>query len=556
MTRIGKETQNQIFYVGSKFLGRNIFVVTNKNAPSTEKLLFFDNCSLTFDMFGAYGTLKEYEMSFYQKAMRCVPTSRSLLLGVAVMSLTACQTIGGLKPEPTVVDVQAEVPVKPDWVEPAPDELPSTDWVGDFGSDELLNVVNVALERNTTIGQRVAQLDQALSRIQTSRAGLLPSLNFSGSASRSAGGTNAIGQSNPGFESYSLSLGASWEADLFGRVRDQVNSAELGAAASSADVAATRLSIAGQVSQGWFNIIQADLLVDLSNRDIETQERALRLTQRRFENGIAGASDVRLARSSVANAEALLALRLQNRDALIRSLKTLLRDYPDAEMEIPSDLPLLPVLEGVSTPSYVLQRRPDVLAAERRIAAAGLDVDAARKALYPSLTFTGSLGENTATVSDLFDLTDFASRIAANIAAPIFDGGRIRSQIDGQEAVLRQQVETYVGTVLSAFQEVENALDAEGRLAERESALRVSLNEAQEAENRLEERYVEGLATILQLLDAQSRRISAEGQLINARTERLNNRVRMHVALGGGQYGSEIPVTQPERTGILGLLDR
>ena len=490
-------------------------------------------------------------MLFYQRAMRCVPASRSLMLGVAVLSLTACQTLDGIKlgPEATVVDAKAEVPVKPDWVEPAPDALPSTDWVGEFGSEDLSRVVNTALERNTTIGQRVAQLDQALSRIKVSRSGLLPSVSFTGSASRSAGGTNAIGQSNPGFESYGLSFGASWEADLFGRIRDQVNSAEIGAAASAADVAATRLSIAGQVSQGWFNIIQADLLVELSNRDIETQKRALRLTQRRFENGIAGASDVRLARSAVANAEALLAQRLQNRDALIRSLKTLMRDYPDSEMDIPSNLPQLPELTGVSTPSYVLQRRPDVIAAERRIAAAGLDVDAARKALYPSLTFTGSFGESTATISDLFDLTDFANRIAASLTAPIFDGGRLKAQVAGQEALLRQQVETYVGTVLTAFQEVENALDAEGRLAEREAALRVSLDEAREAENRLEERYVEGLATILQLLDAQSRRINAEGQLINARTERLNNRVRMHVALGGGEYGSEIGTLQLAEAG-------
>lgn len=181
---------------------------------------------------------------------------KALFMTAAVLSLSACQTLGSLGPEATIVDAKAEVPVKPDWVEPAPDALPSTDWVSDFGSEELSAMVNLALERNTTIGQRLAQLDQALSRIRVSRAALLPGLNFSGSASRSAGGTNAIGQSNPGFESYGLSFGASWEADLFGRIRDQVSSAELGAAASSADVAATRLSIAGQVAQGWFNIIQ------------------------------------------------------------------------------------------------------------------------------------------------------------------------------------------------------------------------------------------------------------------------------------------------------------
>ena len=134
----------------------------------------------------------------------------------------------------------------------------------------------------------------------------------------------------------------------------------------------------------------------------------------------------------------------------------------------------------------------------------------------------------------LFDINSLIASIAGGLTAPIFQGGRLKGNIAQQEAILRQQLESYAGTALNAYLEVENALDAEGRLAEREVALRISLNESQEAENRLELRYTEGLATILQLLDAQSRRISAEGQLISARKERLANRVRMHVALGGG----------------------
>ena len=125
-------------------------------------------------------------------------------------------------------------------------------------------------------------------------------------------------------------------------------------------------------------------------------------------------------------------------------------------------------------------------------------------------------------------------RLVANAGAPIFQGGRIKANIAQQEAILRQQLENYAGAALEAYLEVENALDAEQRLYEREVALRTSLDEARLAEERLELRYTEGLATILQLLDAQSRRLSAEGQLIGARKERLANRVRMHIALGGG----------------------
>lgn len=496
-------------------------------------------------------------MSICKKAMRCVPASRSLLLGVAVISLSACQTIRDLGPDATIIDSKAEIPVQPDWVEPAPDALPSTDWVADFNSKELSLLVDTALEQNTTIGQSLAQLDGALSRIRTSRADLMPNLNFGSTITRSSGGNDF----NTDSTSYSLGLNSGWEVDLFGRLRDQVSAAEMGAAASSADLAAARLSIAGQVGQSWFNAIQGDLLVDLSRRDIETQERALRLTQRRFDNGLAGSSDVRLARSSVANAEAVLATRLQNRDVTIRGLKVLLRQYPDSVMDIPNDFPELPVLTGAANPAYLLQKRPDILAAERRIAEAGLNVDVARKSLYPQLNLSGSLTEqalssaNDFDILDLFDLKGIAQRLTAQLTAPLFQGGRIKAQIDGQEAVLRQRVESYVGTVLTAYQEVENALDAEERLAEREDALRESLYEAQKAEERLESRYIEGLATILQLLDAQSRRLNAEGQLIGARAERLNNRVRMNVAIGGGEYGAEVPATDIESDeGLIGKL--
>lgn len=509
-------------------------------------------------------------MSIYRKALGYVPISQSpssrfisgrlsasLLLGAAILSLSACQTLSSIGPEPTVVNAKAEVPVLPDWVEPAPNELPSTDWVGDFRSPALSQFVDRALEKNATIGQNAAQFDAALAAIRTSRSSLFPSLSASGGITRSRGGVDF----NAGSTSYSLGLNSSWEADLFGRIRDEISAAEAGAMASSADLAGVRLSIAGLVAQAYFNIIEASLLVDLSERDIDTQARALRLTQRRFDNGISGSSDVRLARSAVANAEATQASRLQNRDRLIRGLKVLLREYPDASLDVPTDLPNLPVLTGAASPAYLLQKRPDILAAERRIAQSGLNVDLARKALYPTLNLSGSLSEqilsspnNNFDILDLFDLQEIAKRLTASLAAPIFQGGRLDAQIESQRAILTGRVESYVGTVLTAYQEVENALDAEGRLAERETALRVSLEEARLAEERLEDRYVEGLATILQLLDAQSRRLNAEGQLISARSERLNNRVRMHVAFGGGDYGSEQQPILEEQDGLLDMI--
>ena len=182
----------------------------------------------------------------------------------------------------------------------------------------------------------------------------------------------------------------------------------------------------------------------------------------------------------------------------------------------------------------MLRKRPDILALEQRLKAQGLQIDIARKNLLPTLSLRGTTSLGATSFDEIFDIDALVLRLVANAAMPIFQGGRIKANIAQQEALLRQQLENYAGAALTAYLEVENALDAEQRLYERETALRTSLNEAREAEDRLELRYTEGLASILQLLDAQSRRLSAEGQLIGARKERLANRVRMHVALGGG----------------------
>ena len=456
----------------------------------------------------------------------------TILLSASVIGLSGCASLNSLskiKPEPTAVMAQEVTPIAPSWTEAAPEDLPTTDWVGSFSDGTLSQLVSEALEANTNIRSAAARVDAALARADISAADRLPSVNANSRISRNENAGPA-----PSSTSLSGGVSASWEADLWGRIKDGIDASELEAAATTADYAGARLSIAGQVSQAWFDLIEARLLTELSDRDVETQERALRLTQRRFEGGVAGSSDVRLARSSVANSQALQASRRQLLSSITRRLETLLRRYPAEELQTAADLPALPPLSGAGTPGYVLRKRPDLLAVERRLQAQGLQIDVARKNLLPRLTLDGSGSLAAGGLNKLFDIDALIGSLAAGLTAPIFQGGRLKANIQQQEAILRQQLENYAGTALDAYLEVENALDAEQRLYEREVALRTSLDEAREAESRLELRYTEGLATILQLLDAQSRRLSAEGQLIGARKERLANRVRMHVALGGG----------------------
>lgn len=448
--------------------------------------------------------------------------------------LTGCQTITAKLPNIEPEIAAADVPLSPvdSWATPAPSETPRSDWVASFADAGWQAAVDEALAANPDIKATAGRLRAARASAQAAEAGLLPNVGADVSAGRSAGGDNPV------FNTASMSFGASasWEVDLWGRVANIAEAADVDVAAAEADLAAARVSIAGATSQAWLNLIEANLLYELSERDVATQKRALELTERRFSRGVVGSSDVRLARSSVASSEALLALRGNVQAQSARQLEILMRRYPDNTIVATADIPPLPELSGAASPEYLLSHRPDILAAERRIAAAGLRVDIARKALLPRLSLSGSAGTagSVRALDTLFDPQTMIASLVGGLTQTLFDNGARKAEVERNRAVVEQLLENYTSTVLTAYLEVENALDAESRLAERERALRVAVDEALEAERRLQRRYTEGLATILQLLDAQSRRINSESQLISARKERLANRVRLHVALGGG----------------------
>lgn len=465
----------------------------------------------------------------------------SLLTGCASMNADFAalkdDITSRLKSEPAPVAAQTATSVTQPgagWNEYALENLPTTDWVSRLDGRGLAPLVDEALLSNTNITAAAARWEAAQASARTASGNRKPSVSFGSRASHSEFGNDLIGDSN------SLSLGPSisWEADLWGRLGDTVNAADIEVGASAADLAAARLSIAGQVSQAWFDLIESKLLLDLAQKNLDTLERSLRLTERRFERGLTQSSDVRLSRSSVASAQASLASREQLRAASARRLEVLLRRYPSGQLTAAFDLPPLPTLEGAGVPSDILQRRPDLIAAERRLLSQGLRIDIARKNLLPRLTLSGDGTLSANDISRLIDIDNLVATIVSNLTAPIYQGGALKAEVERNEAQLRAQIEAYAGTVLQAYLEVENALDAEQLLQSREAALRESLIEAQKAEERLALRYAEGLATILQLLDSQTRAINAESALISARKERLANRVRLHLALGGGQFGA------------------
>jgi len=449
---------------------------------------------------------------------------RPVLLSATALALSACAGSPELARPPELLSPPVFA-AQPE----AASRAPSSDWIAAFGDPELERLVAEALANNPDVDAARAALDAAAASARLSGASRLPTLDASLSQSRADNDLTGLTTDNA-----SLGLSASWQVDIWGRLSDTARAGVLGRDAAAADLAGVRLSIAGATAQGWFALKEAALQTDLARRDVETRERQLEITERRFARGVARSSDVRTARSALASSRAALATRRQIQAEAGRRLEVFLGRYPADALQTNASLPDLAALPAAGAPDALLDRRPDIIAAEARLAAAGFSADAARKALYPRLTLSGSITQSGEDISDVFNTDALVQRVAGDLLAPIFRGGALRAERDRAEADAGRLSAAYVATALGAFQEAENAIFADEALAARVDALNVAQEEAAAALALVEREYASGVASIFELLDAQSRVISAESQLIAARRDRATNRVAFHVATAGG----------------------
>ncbi len=468
-------------------------------------------------------------------------------------------------------------------------EIPTGDWVGSFGDQTLRDLVSEAMAHNNNLQSAIANLAAARSNVKISRSGLFPSLNTNANAGRIAAVVNPLAAAQAGagggggfsdldasdledqfgldvdgdgnldgldldqdgtaesqlpnrriyINNYQLQAQINWELDVWGRVRDETNAALGEANASLADLDGARLSIAASVAQGWFGLIEARQQRELAERTLAARESNLRITERRYQRGVASSLDVRLSRSQLASDRAAYLQRKQIEKEASRRLEVLLGRYPSAELDAAQSLPSLPSLEGVGGPGDLLLRRPDVLAAEARMEAAGLRAQAARKQMLPALTISAQLNTSGPVLSDVIDPERLAGNLFSGIAQPIFQGGRLRANAKRARAQAEAAIFSYAQTVLSAYEEAENALSAELILGAREEALKLAFEEAAAAEVLTERRYNSGATNIFNLLDAQTRRIIAESQYINVTNQRVQNRVQLYLAIGGNFLTNE-----------------
>jgi NodT family efflux transporter outer membrane factor (OMF) lipoprotein len=436
------------------------------------------------------------------------------------------------------------------------DTLPETgvegDWWAYFGDDGLDKAVQRALTRNHDLRAAAQRVEAARAQVRIAGAGELPKVDLSLQRGRER--RNFVGFPIPGsedsilsttFTNATLGLNLSWEADVWGRVQSGKLAAVADAQAREADLMGAHLSLTGQVAKAWFTAIEANHQVAVARATLESYKTSSERVRARFESGLKPSLDLRLALTEVANAEAQLEQGREQRDRAIRQLEILLGDYPGGDQALAEDLPTLPSGVPAGLPSELVHRRPDLAAAERQLLAADARTSVAKAELKPKFTLTSGLGTASNTLKDLLNNDVFVWNLIGGLTQPLFNKGALKAGVRQNEALAAEAAANYESLMLTAYQEVESALAAENYLASQETALENATKQSQAARDLAEQRYRLGLADIITLLSSQRAALNAESQLLAVRRLRLENRVNLHLALGGGfRIDSLAPNTQ------------
>ncbi|KVT56480.1 efflux transporter outer membrane subunit [Burkholderia ubonensis] len=417
---------------------------------------------------------------------------------------------------------------------------------GDPQLDALIGKLNAS---NQTIAQSAAAYRQARALVAEARAAYFPTVGLTASGSRSrspraslSSGSSSFGGGSSGSigNSYSVGLDASWEPDLWGKVSRTVGAQRAGEAAAAADLANARLSQQATLAQTYFQLRTADTLQMLLDDTVASYARSLQLTQNRYAQGVAARADVIQAQTQLQSAQAAAIDNGVARAQYEHAIATLIGE-PASTFSLPP-LPLAaePPVTPVGVPSALLERRPDIAAAERRAAAANEQIGVAISAFFPTLTLSAQGGVQSSVWSNLFTLPARFWTVGPQLAATLFDAGLRAAQTEAARATYDQDVAAYRLSVLTAFQDVEDNLASQRILAQEIDVQRQAVDSAEHALAIVTNQYKAGTVDYLNVLTAQTTAFSAHQKLATIAGQRMVSSVGLVKALGGGWDVSQI----------------
>lgn len=412
-------------------------------------------------------------------------------------------------------------------------------WWTSLNDPILDQLIQQALRENKTVRQAMARVAESRARRNISRAGLAPTVDSSTGVSRTDSDTRSSNNSGFSFDSedYDASLDARWELDLFGGQRRSLEAANAQLAASDADLRDVLVTLLGDVALGYVDVRTAQSRLSFAERNLESQREVVNIATWRAAAGMADSVDVEQAKTSYAQTQAQIPALERTLATAMNRIAVLTGQQPGALSGVLTDRKAIPVTPAdivSSVPADVVRRRPDIRRAERRLAAQTAQVGVATAALYPSLSLSGSFGVSAASFGDLMSNNFGSNRFGVGISMPIFHAGALRQNVKVQNALVDQALATYEATVLSAFEEVENALVAWSTEQRRHVALVDAATSARAARELALVQYNAGLVDFQTVLNADRQQIASEDSLAVSDGELTANLIRLYKAFGGG----------------------
>lgn len=402
--------------------------------------------------------------------------------------------------------------------------------------DPLLSaLIDEALTGSLDLRTAQARLRQARALRAIAGADRFPTVTASAAASR-AKGSEQTGSGRT-HELYSVGFDARWEPDVFGGAGRGIEAAQADLEASEASLQNTRVSLIAEVALNYVEVRAFQARLANARRNLESQTETFQLTDWRAQAGLVGTLDVEQARAQLEQTRAQIPALETSLAQAGHRLAVLLGRAPGALRERLAErraVPVLPERVAIGIPADTLRQRPDVRAAERSLAAETARIGQAQAQRYPGFTLTGSIGLEALTASALGASGALAHSIAASVATVIFDGGRLRQQVEVQSAVAEQALVSYEAAILTALEDVENALVALGNSMQREAALRTAAEAARNAALLARQRYTSGLIDFQPVLDTERTLLSIEDNLAATQAESASSLIQLYKALGGG----------------------
>lgn len=462
-------------------------------------------------------------------------------LMLAVLALGACAQLGpkvGADYHTPELKLPSEwtVTLADDRTQPAnssPEELSL--WWRQFGDPQLDQLIDEALRNSLNLRLAQARLRQARASRAQAVSGLFPTLSASTGATRNDPASAISAQATR--TSYDAGFDASWEIDIFGGTRRGIEAATADLAASAASLDNTRVSLVAEVAQNYIELRAYQSRMNIARNNLASQTETLQITEWRYQAGLAASTDVEQARTSREQTRASLPDLQVGQTAAQNRLAVLLGRHPgslNAQLLAPRELPALPASIASGIPADILRQRPDLIAAERTLAAETARTGQRLAQRFPSLDLGASFGWQAYSYSALGGAGTLARMVSGTLAATLFDGGKLRSAVEVQSAVQEQALISYQSSVLVALEEIENALQSYAAGRERVDARRAAAEAARNAALLSRNMYQSGLADFQKVLETERTRLSAEDNLATAEAGMRTSLVKLYKALGGG----------------------